>query len=474
MTSIEIRPQPGPQEAALASTADICIFGGAAGGGKSWTAVVEPLRHINNGKFSAVIFRRTYPEITNPGGVWDEASNLYPYVGGKANRADMLYRFPSGMRVVFSHLQYEESVQAWQGAQIPLIEFEELTHFTERQFWYMVSRNRSQSGVPGYIRGTCNPDPDSFVAKLIAWWIDEDTGYAIPERAGRLRYFIRLADTLHWADSREELVHAYPDIASSDNPPKSLTFIPAYLDDNPAMLKANPGYRAGLLALPLVDQERLLKGNWKIRPAAGKVFNKAWFEIVDSFPKENAFAVRFFDTAGTEKKLASDDPDYTAGVLVIKAGISYYVADCIAQQIGPAAVETLMLDTAAKDAAWCKERNIGYRFAYELEPGSAAMRDANRIIRALAGISVGVVRPSGDKLVRARALASQCQPLGSVYGNVKLVRGAWNDAWLSHMHNVPDGKHDDIMDASAGAFNEVVQYAPQEPVKGQTLVRLRR
>src|SRR5678815_1257661 len=107
MSKLEIRPQPGPQELALSSQADICIFGGAAGGGKSWAAVVEPLRHLNNGKFSAVIFRRTYPEITNPGGVWDEAGNIYPYFGGKANRADMLYRFPSGMRVVFSHLQYD-------------------------------------------------------------------------------------------------------------------------------------------------------------------------------------------------------------------------------------------------------------------------------------------------------------------------------------------------------------------------------
>jgi predicted phage terminase large subunit-like protein len=472
-STLEIRPQPGPQELALASTADIAIMGGGAFGGKTWALTIEPLRHVNNPAFSTVYFRRTYPELTNPGGVWDEMRRWYPLLGAKSNRSDLVWTFPSGMRVQCSHLQWEDSVDSWAGAQVPLINFDQLEQFTERQFWFLLSRNRSASGVKGYVRATCNPDPDSFVAKLVEWWIN-DEGYAIPDRAGKIRYFVRIADTLYWADDKRDLMLAFPTVATEEDPPKSLTFIPALIDDNKIGLAANPGYKASLRALPLVDQERLLKGNWKIRPAAGKVFNKDWFELVDSFPLEGAFAVRFFDTAGTEKKLASDDPDYTAGVLVIKAGPSYYVADCIAQQIGPAAVEQLMLDTAKSDAAWCKERNIGYRFAYELEPGSAALRDANRIIRELAGISVGVVRPSGDKLVRARALASQCQPLGSVYGNVKVVRGAWNEQWLNHMHNVPDGKHDDIMDASAGAFNEVTQYAPVPVEKGQGVVRLRR
>ena len=69
----------------------------------------------------------------------------------------------------------------------------------------MLSRNRSDSGVPGYIRATCNPDADSWVAEFIEWWIDQNTGYPIPERSGEIRYMYRQNDTIYWSDSREEL-----------------------------------------------------------------------------------------------------------------------------------------------------------------------------------------------------------------------------------------------------------------------------
>lgn len=74
----------------------------------------------------------------------------------------------------------------------------------------MMSRNRSTCGVRPYIRATCNPDADSWVAELIAWWIDQDTGYPIPERSGRIRYFIRYDDKMIWGDTRQELVSKFP------------------------------------------------------------------------------------------------------------------------------------------------------------------------------------------------------------------------------------------------------------------------
>ena len=77
--------------------------------------------------------------------------------------------FSSGAKVSFGHLERYEDCLGWQGSQIPLICFDELTHFNEDVFWYMFSRNRSDSGVPGYIRATTNPDPDSWVAEFISW-----------------------------------------------------------------------------------------------------------------------------------------------------------------------------------------------------------------------------------------------------------------------------------------------------------------
>jgi hypothetical protein len=192
--STVIGPQPGPQQTFLCSAADIAIYGGAAGGGKTFAELLEPLRHVGNKDFGAVIFRRTTPQITNEGALWDESLKLYPLLGAKPNQGDLYWTFPSGSTVSFKHLEHDKTVLNWQGSQIPLICFDELTHFTQKQFWYMVSRNRSMCGVRPYIGATCNPDADSWVAEL-TWWINQETGYPIPVRAGMLRWFIRIGDS---------------------------------------------------------------------------------------------------------------------------------------------------------------------------------------------------------------------------------------------------------------------------------------
>lgn len=91
----------------------------------------------------------------------------------------------------------------WQGTQAAMFGFDELTHFSKSQFFYMLSRNRSDSGVKGYIRATCNPDADSWVADFISWWIDHETGYPIPERSGQIRWMYRNNDEIYWADTRK-------------------------------------------------------------------------------------------------------------------------------------------------------------------------------------------------------------------------------------------------------------------------------
>jgi predicted phage terminase large subunit-like protein len=93
---------------------------------------------------------------------------------------------------------------------------------------------------------------------------------------------------------------------------------------------------------------------------------------------------------------------------------------------------------------------VTYRVRWEIEPGSAGKREAWRLTGALAGLDARGVRPRGDKLARAWPLAAQAQA-----GNVKLVRGAWNEAFLLHMHHQPDIAHDDIMDAASGAFDDL-------------------
>jgi predicted phage terminase large subunit-like protein len=431
-----IQPQAGPQEAFLASRADICIYGGAAGGGKTWALLLEPLRHLDNPHFGAVVFRRTSPQITNEGGLWDEAGKLYPQLGGTPRVGALEYVFRSGMRVGFRHLQHEDTKYDWQGGQIALIEFDELTHFTESQFWYMLSRNRSTAGVQPYVRATCNPEAESWVAKLLAWWIDPETGLPVPERAGAVRWFVRVNDRLEWADDPAELRARFPGI-----PPKSLSFVPARLSDNRALMAADPGYLANLMALPLVERERLLGGNWRIRPESGLVFNRSWFEVVRAAPAEGSL-VRYWDKASVP-----GGGDYSCGVKMGRSpqGV-YYVAHVLRGQWSSAERNAVMKQTAALDGP-------GVYVWVEQEGGSGGKESAEISVKDLAGYPVHAERVTGDKVSRAQAYSAQAEA-----GNVKLVSGDWNAAYLDELHAFPVGAHDDQVDASSGAFNKLALY----------------
>jgi len=443
---VTIGPQKGPQYAFSSSDADICIFGGAAGGGKTFGLLLEPLRHVGNPGFGAVIFRRTYPEIMMEGGLWDEAEWLYPLLGATSHLGRMEWTFPGGARVRFAHLQYDKDVRNFQGAQIALLGFDQLEHFTEKQFWYMLSRNRSTCGVRPYCRATCNPDPDSFVADLVAWWIADD-GFADLSRAGILRWFVRIGGRLEWANSRQALVDKF----GPESRPMSLTFIPSSVYDNLILLEKDPDYLAKLRALTVVEQARLLGdpergGNWHIRPEAGKVFNRDQFEIVDAVPAGGT-ECRFWDFAATEKEVKGDEPAATASVKMRRVGDTYYILDCTAEFWAAGIVHGKVKNLALQDAAKVRGTGTRYQVRWEIEPGSASKRENVDLVKLLAGLDAKGIRPQGDKLTRALPLARQAEA-----NNVKLLRGPWNEKWLNHMHNQPDIREKDIMDASSGAF----------------------
>jgi predicted phage terminase large subunit-like protein len=457
----EIRPQPGPQEMFLSTPADICIYGGAAGGGKTWGLLLEPLRHINNSDFGAVIFRRTYKQVTMEGGMWDEAQRIYPLLGAQPHISSLSWRFPSGARISFAHMQNTDTYLEYQGAQIALIGFDQLEHFTRQQFFYMLSRNRSTCGVRPYVRATVNPDADSWVADLIKWWVDQDSGLPIEERAGVLRWFVRVRDTIIWGDDPDQLREDY------NTEPKSLTFIPAKVQDNPALLAADPGYLANLMALTFVDKERLLSGNWKVRPEAGKVFNRGWFQIVDAAPVGGE-ECRFWDFAATEKKIKGDDPDFTTGIKIRRVGGVYYVANCLAFQEGPAETDKIFKNVSKQDAYQAKLIGATYKVRWEQEGGASGKRESYRLAKMLDGIDAAGVSPQGDKLVRAKPAAAQC-----LAGNMKLVRGEWNEQFLSQLHGFPDAPHDDIVDGTSGAYNELALPEEESPAGSSSVTSAR-
>ena len=316
-----LKPNDGPQTLYFESEADFVIYGGSAGGGKTWAIVADPTRYAHVPGFRGVIFRRTFPQITGQGGLWDEAQEMYRPLGANMREgSDMDATFPSGASIVFRHLQHEKNKYDHQGLQYAFIGFDEIAHFSETQVFYLIGRARSICGVKPYIRATCNPEP-GWLADFLAWWIDQETGLADPKRAGKIRYMYRgRDDIINWADSKEELIanlkeqEEYADVDIDEHDILSVTFIPAKLADNPVLLEKDPGYRGRLNQLSAIERARLVDGNWKMREGSQidplwirrfsenhAEFHFLWQGGLAKVPIERCRRLAFIDTAGTTK-----------------------------------------------------------------------------------------------------------------------------------------------------------------------------
>jgi predicted phage terminase large subunit-like protein len=460
-----IQPQPGAQWKFSACPADGCIYGGHAGSAKSWALVYEPLKWEKIPGFTAAIFRRTSPQITNPGAIWGESQKLYRDFGGQANRTNLEWSFPSSAIVKFAQLQFDETVYDWQSAQLAFIGYDQIEQFTWFQFNYMLSRMRSTCGVRPYFRATCNPwpgtgehnsepgnwlyDAEGQGRGFIDWWID-DRGFPIPERSGVIRWFVVVDDRVEWADNEQALLDRFPELAKEGKvKPMSFTFIEGKITDNQILLKANPGYLAALQALDRVQRERLLHGNWKSKATAGQVFRREWFEVVDAAPA-GCQEVRGWDLAATESR-AGADPDWTVGLKMLRSkdGV-YYIADIFRARITSLKVEQAIKSIAGQDGQ-------GALVRLPQDPGQAGVAQKNWFARILAGFNFKVVPETKSKIERAAPFSAQCEA-----GNVKLVRGAWNEPFLQELQQFPDGPHDDQVDAASGAFEQLARN--QAPV----------
>lgn len=449
-----LRPQEGPQEAFLASPADIVIYGGAAGGGKTYGLLLSPLRYKNVKGFGCTIFRKNFNQIFSQGGLWDEAGEIYTGIKGAERRiseTSWLFKDKNDdtiSKVSFAHIESEKDLDKWQGSQICEIGFDELTHFSQKVFFFMLSRNRSTCGVKPFVLATCNPDANSWVAEFIAWWIDQDSGYPIPERSGVIRWMIRREETVFWADTKEELWEQF-DLRTPEeqDEPRSVTFIMSRVEDNQELLRVNPSYLANLKALPLIERERLHKGNWKIKAAAGMFFKRTQVgNYLEVIPSDVVSWVRCWDLAATEKT-DDGDPAYTAGVLMGKRSNGRYViADVINRQMSASDVRQTIRLTAQQDRATYQH----VRIRLPQDPGQAGKDQAQLYIKYLSGFDVTAVPESGSKEARAAPMAAQWQAK-----NFDVLKAPWNDEYLIQLENFPEFKFKDMVDASANAFAEI-------------------
>jgi len=172
-------------------------------------------------------------------------------------------------------------------------------------------------------------------------------------------------------------------------------------------------------------------------PPGGGLFKREWFEIVKALPAECRF-VRAWDKAGTQ-----GDGDWTCGVKMAEHKGIFYVCDVIRAQLTSGPRNDLIRQTAALDGP-----SVPIRL--EQEPGSGGKESAEISIRELAGYDVRAKPSTGDKVIRAIPLAAQAEAK-----NVRLVEGPWNATYLNEMCTFPYGEHDDQVDPSSAAFNEL-------------------
>jgi predicted phage terminase large subunit-like protein len=449
-------PQRGsPQEVFARADEDLVIYGGAAGGGKTLAMILDFARHHDNPWYRGVIFRRLTTHITNEGGLWQWATEVYGRLGGRPNQNLMTITFKSGARIAFKHLQYESTKYSHQGMQAARIGFDELTHFTESQFWYLFSRLRTTCHEKTGVRATCNPDAESWVAKFLEWWIDPNTGFMIPERCDRTRWLVRLDDQNYWFDS-EQAAAASPEgraIKAKGGRAQSVRFVPSKLTDNQALMAADPDYASKLLLQNSVDAARLLEGNWKVVAEEGE-FKREWFagRVVDAVRFDRGTikrVVRAWDLASTPKK-PTNDPDFTAGVLVgLDAQNRAVVLDVVRGRWDAADVEAVIGSTADADRqVW------GNKLAtvIEVEGGSSGKAWVQSLIRNLGRHAIQGIKATDNKVARAKPFAAQ-----SKAGNVMLVGGHWTTDWLNEVCRFPYGRHDDQVDATSYAYARVIQ-----------------
>ena len=220
------------------------LYGGAAGGGKSDALLNEALRQVDIPHYRAIIFRKTYNQLTE---LIDRSQTLYSLAFPKAKYIDgkHVWLFPSGAKIYFGNMQHSQDRTNYQGKRYDFIAFDELTHFTWEEYSYMFSRNRpsknprSKKKTICYIRAATNP------GGIGHGWVKDR--------------FITPADP--GTTIREEVTVKDPD-GKEIRIMRDRVFIQARVFDNKALLEEDPEYLGSLALLPEQERQALLEGSW--------------------------------------------------------------------------------------------------------------------------------------------------------------------------------------------------------------------
>ena len=232
--------QPQPKQIAFMSRPEYeALYGGSAGGGKSDAMLSEALRQVHIPHYRAIIFRKTYPQLSE---LIDRSHEIYKkcYPKARYNDSKHFWRFPSGAKIYFGAMQYIKDRQNYQGKRYDFIGFDELTHFTWDEYSYMFSRNRpSGSGTRVYIRATTNPGGVGH------GWVKDRFITAAPP-------LTPIKTVLSVPDDTGKIITMK----------RKRIFVPATVFDNQELLKNDPNYLANLAMMPEAERDALLYGSW--------------------------------------------------------------------------------------------------------------------------------------------------------------------------------------------------------------------
>ena len=230
---IVFKPNEGPQTDFLAAGEQDVLYGGSAGGGKSYAMLVDPLRYMHIKEHRALLLRKSMPELRE---LIDKSRELYPkaFAGAKFREVEKIWRFPSGASLEFGYLDRDADVYRYQGQSYTWIGIDELTQYpTEFPLQYLQSRLRTtNNAIQCYIRCTANPGGVGG----------------------------------HWVKKRY-LDPSPPNESFQGQDKITRRFIPARLEDNP-FLSADGKYEQMLMSLPAVQRKQLLEGNWDVAEGA--------------------------------------------------------------------------------------------------------------------------------------------------------------------------------------------------------------
>lgn len=477
-----LAPQPGKQETALASDADVVIYGGAAGSGKTFLGLLKVLLGTEDPKFNGIVFRRNATVIRD--GIWAEAKSMYKPWKPHIQEQPMRMVFDGdGAVVKFNHLEYDKDAEKdHQGKQYSLVVFDEGTHFSEYQVTYLMSRLRSAAEGNSQMFITCNPDPDSFLCKWIEWWLDKD-GYPDPDKCGKKRYYCRVNGEMKFADTEEELKEKYYDYLVVLNrntgeyiytPPKTMCFIGGTIFDNPALIQANPQYLSELNSLPDIERARLLDGNWFVRPEGSSLYSRNWLKVTDRLPT-GVVGCRAWDKASSDVSDTNRYPDYTASTKMYKDrnGYFYIVGDHhpdVHDKRDPDVLGRFRETPGKRDELMLKQAEYDGKditVVLPKDPGAAGVTEFTQSAKQF--ITKGY-RVQKDPAHNQLSKRTKYGPFSSACENglVYILPNTFNTATLEHFHKENEAfdgerstklRKDDIPDSCSSAFNYLCKKA---------------